>query len=413
MTDYFNKKEISQRTEDELLYEYVMEEMEQEPNYIKGLWAKAMAYSEGNNDKAKSLYMQYRVQSIKDDFKLLEIAYNELSKDKLWDTIKNSFGNDEEKQKIKQEQKLKQEENKYGKIRGWLIFFAVLLVLWNLSQLCFVEYFKDDYITAINNMYLDGNGKMAKTFSYIFYLELFSAFMLFLFTLNFFTKSNITRTVGIWFFALMFLIIPLKIAVLLNIYNETNEIPSSEIVKMIGSLLWALIFLLYFIFSKRVKKTFVHQKDNTTIIVISLLIPLFLFFSYNSKNGTPSDYSLQNTSVTKAKQFFENENYSNAIKYYKIAIKYGYSKNTVTTRFNELADKHFDNKDYNNAIELYKKASDDLDNNPAKQNNDEVRDIFIILLSLVSLYIFFIYLDSRFLITEKSKLSFMNNLAKE
>ncbi len=108
MTDYFNKKEISQRTEDELLYEYVMEEMEQEPNYIKGLWAKAMAYSEGNNDKAKSLYMQYRVQSIKDDFKLLEIAYNELSKDKLWDTIKNSFGNDEEKQKIKQEQKLKQ-----------------------------------------------------------------------------------------------------------------------------------------------------------------------------------------------------------------------------------------------------------------------------------------------------------------
>jgi len=53
--------------------------------------------------------MQYRVQSIKDDFKLLEIAYNELSKEKLWDTIKNSFGNDEEKQKIKQEQKAKQE----------------------------------------------------------------------------------------------------------------------------------------------------------------------------------------------------------------------------------------------------------------------------------------------------------------
>ena len=75
MTNYFNKKEISQRAEDELLYEYVMEEMEQEPNFIKGLWAKAMAHSEGNNDKAKSLYMQYRVQSIKDDFKLLDSKF--------------------------------------------------------------------------------------------------------------------------------------------------------------------------------------------------------------------------------------------------------------------------------------------------------------------------------------------------
>jgi len=82
MTNYFNKKEISQRAKDELLYEYVTEEMEQEANYIKELWA------EGKNKKRKALYMQTRIQSIKDDFKLLEIDYNELSKEKLWDTLK-------------------------------------------------------------------------------------------------------------------------------------------------------------------------------------------------------------------------------------------------------------------------------------------------------------------------------------
>lgn len=351
MTDYFNKKEISQRAEDELLYEYVMEEMEQEPNYIKGLWAKAMAHSEGNNDKAKSLYMQYRVQSIKDDFKLLEIAYNELSKEKLWDTIKNSFSNEDEKQKIKQEQKEKQEEEKYGKIRGWLIFFAVLLVLWNLSQFGFVEYFKDEYVEAIQNMYLFGNEKMAKTFSYIFYSELFSAFMLFLFTLSFFTKSNITRIVGIWFFALMFIITPFKIAGLLNIYNEINEVPLTEIVKMIGSLLWALIFLLYFIFSKRVKKTFIHQKDNTTITIISLIIPLILLFSYNSKNGTPSSYDLKNTAFKIANKYFESKDYTNANTYYEIAIRKGYDPHTI-------AEKYFEKEKYNESIQWYKKAVD-------------------------------------------------------
>jgi len=78
MTDYFNKKEISQRAKDELLYEYVTEELEQTPNYIKE------SFAEGE----KALYMQTRIQSIKDDFKLLEIDYIELSKEKLWDTLK-------------------------------------------------------------------------------------------------------------------------------------------------------------------------------------------------------------------------------------------------------------------------------------------------------------------------------------
>ena len=349
MTDYFNKKEISQRAEDELLYEYVMEEMEQESNYIKGLWAKAMAYSEGNNEKAKSLYMQYRVQSIKDDFKLLEIAYNELSKEKLWDTIKNSFGSDDEKQKIKQEQKEKQEEEKYSKIKGWLTFFAVLLVLWNLSQLGFVEYFKDEYIEAIHNMYLFGNEKMAKTFSYIFYSELFTAFMLFLFTLSFFSKASSTKAIAISFFMILFIIRPFQAIGLINIFKEINEVPPIEVVKLIGSLLWALIFLLYFIFSTRVKKTFIHKKDTLTLMFFSAIIPGLLLMGYLSKSGEPSSYELQNIAFKTANRYFESKDYANANTYYDIAVKKGYDPH-------KIAEKYFEKEKYNQSIQWYKKA---------------------------------------------------------
>ena len=129
---------------DDLLYEYVLEELEKvEP--IKGLWAKAIAHSEGNNEKAKSLYMQYRVQAIKDEFKALKLDYNGLKKEEIFSIIKDGFELNEETEKIKiqQEEKLDEEkkvvekqqqellkkadEEKYGKIGGWLIFFAVLI----------------------------------------------------------------------------------------------------------------------------------------------------------------------------------------------------------------------------------------------------------------------------------------------
>lgn len=32
-----------------------------------GLWAKALAHSDGSNEKAKSLYIKYRAESIKDE----------------------------------------------------------------------------------------------------------------------------------------------------------------------------------------------------------------------------------------------------------------------------------------------------------------------------------------------------------
>ena len=67
-------KKNFQQENDDVLYEYVMEEMEsKEP--LKGLWAKAIAHSEGNNNKAKSLYIQYRVQALKDECKSAGVSF--------------------------------------------------------------------------------------------------------------------------------------------------------------------------------------------------------------------------------------------------------------------------------------------------------------------------------------------------
>lgn len=88
--DRFKKKSIDDRVVDEILYEYVFSELEQDIR-AKGLWAKAYANSDGNENKIEPLYMQYRVQAIKDAFVAMEIAYNDMSKQMLLEYIKNKI----------------------------------------------------------------------------------------------------------------------------------------------------------------------------------------------------------------------------------------------------------------------------------------------------------------------------------
>lgn len=89
MFNFIKKKVIKNRVQDEILYEYVLNEMEQGIK-IKGLWAKAFAHSSGNEGKTSALYMQYRVQSIKDYFTSLQISYEEMPKNKILETLINT-----------------------------------------------------------------------------------------------------------------------------------------------------------------------------------------------------------------------------------------------------------------------------------------------------------------------------------
>lgn len=82
MFNMFKKAAISNRAEETILYECVMDELE-EGIKIRGLWGKALAKSDGDMSKAESLYMKYRVQDIKDFLTAMKIAYDEMPKNEV------------------------------------------------------------------------------------------------------------------------------------------------------------------------------------------------------------------------------------------------------------------------------------------------------------------------------------------
>ena len=101
MFNFIKKSIIANRDEETILYEYVLNEIE-DGYRVRGIWAKALAMSEGDENKATSLYIQYRVQNIQDFFSSLEIAYEELSKSQIKNKL-NKINN--EKQVIKDSNK--------------------------------------------------------------------------------------------------------------------------------------------------------------------------------------------------------------------------------------------------------------------------------------------------------------------
>ncbi len=107
MFKFIKKSIIANRAEETILYEYVLDEIE-DGYKVRGLWAKSLAMSEGDENKAKSLYMQYRVQNIKDFFISLKIAYDELSKTQIRNKLSNL---NNEKEEIKYSSKEKEDES--------------------------------------------------------------------------------------------------------------------------------------------------------------------------------------------------------------------------------------------------------------------------------------------------------------
>ncbi|WP_312572473.1 hypothetical protein [Stutzerimonas balearica] len=71
LIDTLRKIFISARREDEETYSQVLKEI-QSGTRRDGLWAKALANSAGDSEKAKSFYIKYRAQAIKDERKLSE-----------------------------------------------------------------------------------------------------------------------------------------------------------------------------------------------------------------------------------------------------------------------------------------------------------------------------------------------------
>jgi hypothetical protein len=64
--DKFKKVSAATRLQEERLYELVSQELSSGIQR-DGLWARAIADSGGNEEKAKAKYIKYRVQSLKDE----------------------------------------------------------------------------------------------------------------------------------------------------------------------------------------------------------------------------------------------------------------------------------------------------------------------------------------------------------
>lgn len=89
-----------------------------------GLWAKATANAEGNEAKIKSLYIQYRVQALVDDIRIVHAAD---SNDKK---IENSERTIKKKSKHKENNKMSEEERKSYWIQvRYILAFLVLIII--------------------------------------------------------------------------------------------------------------------------------------------------------------------------------------------------------------------------------------------------------------------------------------------
>ncbi|HQI03845.1 MAG TPA: hypothetical protein PL195_01140 [bacterium] len=110
----------NKRLFDEKVYEMVLDEIAQDQKQ-PGLWAKAIADSSGNMDKAKSLYIKYRAEAIKQDIDFLKD--NELKTERNETSPKTEIKPPNNPENSNQTATSNLEEE----LSGWAIFFIIAL----------------------------------------------------------------------------------------------------------------------------------------------------------------------------------------------------------------------------------------------------------------------------------------------
>ena len=121
------------RKREEILYEMVIAELEKGYKN-KGLLAKALADCGGEKSKAESIYIKYRVQSLKDEIETKEEneqlkikIENERSQKKLDEQDRREREKREEQEAAERYRKAEESASEIQKF-GWTILWAVIFI---------------------------------------------------------------------------------------------------------------------------------------------------------------------------------------------------------------------------------------------------------------------------------------------
>lgn len=353
---------------DELIYEYVLSEVEEDKT-IKKLWAKAIAQSEGNDKKVQSSYMLLRVEAIKKEFSTIGVDYSLLTMDELIHHIEILFFDDDwleqkilskkqvETEKEEQEKKaaLEKDLKKYRKIRGLLLPFGVILAIWTILATFYSTLFVFTGIDSLTGFLLTDDMQPVKTIKFEFYRLLICMYLLILLSYSFFKKLYGTKTIAIT----LFIALPVLYAWKVYLEFGLNILEQEENIKVVIALVLACILsilsITYFAISNRVNKTFVQTHVSVPYYKAAIL-PVILLFSFNQQ--IPSNWELNLERLGLAEQAFDSKDYEIAIQWFQIASENGASEVGLAVTAYELAEKAFKSEDYETSSKWYQRAYD-------------------------------------------------------
>jgi hypothetical protein len=115
---------ISSRLLDENIYAQVLSEIENGQRR-DGLWAKALANSDGSNEKAKSIYIKYRADSIRDEI-ALAAKHKEVDKAGKVEKVEKAKRHAQEDKNVATPENWSSKGEAWGKSHTWfhvLVFF--------------------------------------------------------------------------------------------------------------------------------------------------------------------------------------------------------------------------------------------------------------------------------------------------
>jgi hypothetical protein len=185
--------------------------------------------------------------------------------------------------KAKKESKVTKEID-YSKIGGWLILYGVMLIFGIIASLQIITEYTNNFV--IDFFYSSQNKIIISDYNMLVLTGMLHLFFISFVALNFFTKHPKTRLIVILFSVISLITTTVSISLSMSLSAE-KHLDAEFLPKMMGSILWTITWLLYFIFSKRVKKTFINinsnEKSNKKMIIfalVALLIPIILMLSF-------------------------------------------------------------------------------------------------------------------------------------